>query len=190
MSLYFRSLMFNKGVIVIMRKVTFRQNCILAIVLTLFLIAGNAFSAKYIDPTEEININFPDSIRLKTDGRLTIEFCPDNTCDAFVAERQTSLESLKDFVYLFVFFYSDYYVLDTWRDKDTAKTIIEHILSKPQYSPCKKSNVEDTARCILSRLSQKGQIKLLAIRYDERRRNVVKRDLNAVLSKAPIKRRK
>lgn len=175
-----------------MEKATLPQKygSIFAIILSLFLTTGNVFSAEDVDPTHEISINFSDSIRFKTDGHSTIEFCPDNTCDAFVAEKQTSLESLKDFVYLFVFFYSDYYVLDTWRDKETAKTIAEQILSKPQYRSYNKSNVGDTARCILSHLSQRGQIKLFTVRYDEHGRNVVKRNLNAVLSKAPIEQRK
>ena len=150
-----------------------------------FFLAGNVFSAEYIDPLQEIAKNFPDSIRVEKDGTSTIEFCPDNTCDAFVAKKQNSAESLKDFVYLYVFFYSDYYVLENWRNKETAKAIVKKTLSKPQYQSCNKASEEDAAQCILIQLSRREQIKLMAVRYDEHKRNVVKRDLSAVLSKAP-----
>ncbi len=160
-----------------------------AIILSGFLAAGNVFSAEYIDPLQEIAKNFPDSIRVKN-GISTIEFCPDNTCDAFAAKRQNSSEGLKEFAYLYVFFYSDYYVLDNWRNKETAKAIVKHTLSKPQYQSCNKASEEDAAQCILIQLGRREQIKLMAVRYNERKRNVVKRDLGAVLAKVPVTQRK
>ncbi len=169
-----------------MKLMAIRQySWIYGIVLAM-LLAGELFSAVNVDPLQEIAKNFPDSVRVKKDGMSTIEFCHDNTCDAFVAKKQVSLENLKDFVYLYVFFYSDYYVLDNWRNKETAKAIVRQTLLKPQYQQCNKTSLEDTAQCILIQLSRKEQITLIAVRYDESQRNVVKRNLSAILSKAPI----
>lgn len=173
-----------------MKSVLQKYGWLFAIVLSVFLAAGNVFSTEYIDPLQEISKNFPNSVRIKKDGISTVEFCPDNTCDAFIAKKQNSSESLKDFIYLYIFFYSDYYVLDNWRSKETAKAIVKQTLSKPQYQSCNKTSEENTAQCILIQLSRREQIKLMAVRYDERKRNVVKRDLSTVLSKTPTTRRK
>ena len=93
------------------------------------------------------------------------------------------MASLKDFAYLYVYFFSDYLVyLPEWRDRDGSKHTAERVLSKPEYLTCKSDNSRDAARCVLLRLSRNGKIKLLFIRYDEGQRNVVPENVAKLLS--------
>lgn len=125
------------------------------------------------DPLLQIKSSFPGSIKLSEKRRL-LEFCPDETCDGFVASNDVSMATMKDFAYLYVYYFSDYLAyLPEWREHDDARKTAERVLSKPEYRKCKKDNSREAARCLLTDLSRNGRIKLLFIRYDEGQRNVV-----------------
>jgi hypothetical protein len=101
------------------------------------------------DPLQEITSSFPKSVKLNEKRRL-LEFCPDETCDGFVASNEVSMASLKDFAYLYVYFFSDYLVyLPEWRNRDESKHTAERVLSKPEFLSCKSDNSRDAARCVL-----------------------------------------
>jgi hypothetical protein len=153
-----------------------------AIALLIMVMAkGAAGIEQQVDPIQEINRSFPDTVNVKASVNKSIEFCPDNTCDFFIAKKAVSLDTLKDFAYLYIYFYSDYYVLDDWRKTRMATLITEKILSKPSYQWCKSNEQQRTARRILRHLSRKGRIKLYAVRYDENERSVVHIDINSVV---------
>jgi hypothetical protein len=133
------------------------------------------------DPLQHITSSFPKTIELKNKGKL-LEFCPDNTCDGFVAAPPVSVGELKDFAYLYIYFFSDYYVLQDWRNQQEARKAAEAVLSKPEYRGCRGENGREAARCVLLDLSRDGRIKLIFIRYDENQRNVVHRDIAKELS--------
>jgi hypothetical protein len=129
------------------------------------------------DPLNEIATSFPGSIKLNEKGRL-LEFCPDETCDGFVISNNVSMATLKDFAYLYIYYFSDYLAyLPEWRKHDDAKNTAERVLSKPEYRDCQEDNSRESARCVLLSLSQKGAIRLIFIRYDEGKRNVVPEDI-------------
>jgi hypothetical protein len=134
------------------------------------------------DPLETVTASFPRSIKLKNRGRL-LEFCPDETCDEFVASNDVSVATMKDFAYLYIYYFSDYLVyLPEWRNHNDAKNTAERVLSKPEYRSCKKDDSREAARCVLLELSRNGKIKLLSIRYDEGARNVVPENIAEQLS--------
>jgi hypothetical protein len=133
------------------------------------------------DPIKELSKAFPDTVEIKNNGRL-LEFCPDGTCDGFVTSGNMSVPALKDFAYLYVYFFSDYTILDEWRGKVEAKEIAVEVLSNPEYLSCRSENDREAARCVLRNLSRDGRVKLIFIRYDEGARNVVHEDLAARLS--------
>lgn len=135
-----------------------------------------ASSNEAIDPLQEVQKTFK-GIQVKIGDEISIEFCPDNTCDLFTGSKGVSLESLKDFAYLYIYFFSDYYQLEKWRGSKEPRLIAKQILSKPNYQVCKMENDEDAARCVLRQLAQKGQIKLYFVRYDENTRNIVSKDI-------------
>lgn len=126
-----------------------------------------------VDPIHLISKSFQD-IRVQTEanGKQSIEFCPDNTCDFFLARRDISLESLKDFAYIYIYYFSDYYVLEKWRSGEEAAGLARQILLKPVYENCRGKIDEKSARCLLRRLSREGRIGLYFVRYDENERNL------------------
>lgn len=136
---------------------------------------------KPFDPLQQITAGFPKSIKLKNNGKL-LEFCPDNTCDGFIAKEGVAVTTLRDFAYLYVYFFSDYTYLEDWRATEGAKKTALRVLAKPQYRNCKKDTSRESARCALLDLSRNGKIKLLFIRYDEGQRNVVHESIAKELS--------
>jgi hypothetical protein len=141
--------------------------------------AGSGSDAS--DPLPHITSSFPKTIELKNKGKL-VEFCPDNTCDGFVAAGPVSVSALKDFAYLYVYFFSDYYILQEWRKQEEARKAAEGVLSKPEYRSCRSDSSREAARCVLLDLSRDGKIKLIFIRYDENQRNVVRKNIIKELS--------
>lgn len=136
-------------------------------------------------PLKKVMDAFPSSISSKSNPQ-TLEFCPDNTCDGFEASRDVSRVELEEFAYLYIYFFSDYYVLKDWRDKPDVRAEANRILANPKYEKCKGNQEMDAARCILRYLARDGRIKLLFIRYDEKRRNVVREALSKHLTPAPV----
>lgn len=141
----------------------------------------NELKSKSFDPLTQITSTFPKTTELKNRGKL-LEFCPDNTCDGFVAAGPVSVDALKEFAYLYIYFFSDYYILQEWRNQEAARKAAEDILSKPEYRGCRGENSRETARCVLLDLSRDGKIKLIFVRYDENQRNVVRKDIVKELS--------
>lgn len=144
--------------------------------------AKNEASGSQFDPLKCLTSSFPSSVSVKRKGHL-LEFCPDNTCHGFVSSANVSAVALKDFAYLYIYFFSDYVYLPDWRNHPDAKVAAERVLSKLEYRHCKAENDRETARCVLLDLSRGGKIKLIFVRYDENRRNVVPEDVAEELSK-------
>ena len=133
------------------------------------------------DPMKELQETFPDTVAIKNKGRL-LEFCPDGTCDGFVTTGTISVLTLKDFAYLYVYFFSDYTFLDDWRSKEEAKNTADQVLAKAQYRNCKNEKSREAARCVLRDLSKGGRVKLIFVRYDEGERHAVLKNLAERLS--------
>lgn len=164
--------------------------CGSAVLFTALLIAlgGSANASQSIDPLAVVRRSFPQSIAIRADRERLIEFCPDNTCDAFVASKDVPLAALKDFTYLYIYFFSDYYILDKWRTREESGVLARQILSKSVYrTRCGKEGGDATARCVLQYLARHGRIRLYAVRYDEKQRNSVPVDLNEALARARIR---
>jgi len=137
-----------------------------------------------VDPLKSLTSSFPKSIRIKQDGHL-LEFCPDNTCDGFVSTPSVPVAELKDFAYLYIFYFSDFVYLPEWRSQGEAKDAAERLLSRPEYRKCKAQSERETARCVLLERSHGGRIRLIFVRYDENQRNVVPEDISKELSEKP-----
>jgi len=137
------------------------------------------------DPLKAVTKSFPGSITLKAKQRV-LEFCPDNTCDGFVASQNVSFSTLKDFAYLYIYFFSGYVELPEWRDRAEVKDVTEHVLAKPGYRKCKNADSREAARCVLLGLSQNEAIRLNFVRYDEGTRNFVREDTIKQLSEKKV----
>lgn len=157
----------------VMKNIIFYRRIWLFAVAGLLLHVGDTVaSVESSTPYREINKSFPDSLHVEANDQRTIEFCPDNTCDLFVGTKRIPSEKLMDFAYIFIYYFSDYYVLEEWRGRDEPLQIARKILEKPLYKLCKKDLDKETARCVLRRLSQQAQIKLYEVRHDEKARRI------------------
>ena len=119
---------------------------------------------------------FPNTVEIKNNARL-LEFCPDGTCDGFVVTGSMPVATLRDFAFLYEYFFSDYAYLGAWRAQQDARNAAGRVLSKEEYRDCKHDTDQQTARCVLSNLSRNGRVRLIFVRYDEGERNVVRMDL-------------
>jgi hypothetical protein len=129
-------------------------------------------SRSSFDPLTALEKSFPDSVAIKQKGHL-IEFCPDNTCDGFLSSDQVPVAALKDFAYLYEYFFSKYSYLKSWRSRPEAREVARRVLLQSQYSHCRAaSEGREMARCVLMFLSARKKVKLLLVRYDEGRRSV------------------
>ena len=133
------------------------------------------------DPLQQLQKAFPDTVELKDHGKL-LEFCPDGTCDGFVASGNVALPTLRDFAYLYVYFFSDNISLDDWKGTEEAKKTADHVLGQTQYLACKNVDSREAARCVLRDLSRNGRVRLIFVRYDEGERHAVRENLQEKLS--------
>jgi len=114
-------------------------------------------------------------------GIVTIEYCPDNTCETFSMPDKYSKDKLSDFVYLYLYFISDYYYLDSFR-KMVASEEINKIILRNKKSILINEQLKD-AIDVMKFLVKEYSIKATFVRYDESERNEVVIDLKSVLEK-------
>lgn len=156
-------------------NITFFVIRILAFWLGLYLGIGAANAES--NSLSQLEERFPDSIKIRTDERQSLEFCPDNTCDLFVTRRTTSVGQLSDFALLYLFFFSDYFVLADWRAEDAAKGPVAEVLKKYQKDKCVNNSDVVTAQCLLRNWSARNAIRLYWVRFDERGRHLQARSI-------------
>ena len=142
-----------------------------SLVVPLVILATSAYSIsqvtnnKRFDPMQQLENAFPDTVNIKNHGTL-LEFCPDGTCDGFVTSGNVPLPTLKDFAYLYVYFFSDNVTLDDWKATEGAKEMANRVLGQRQYLACKSADIREAARCVLRDLSRNGRIRLIFVRYN------------------------
>jgi hypothetical protein len=149
---------------------------LMAVLYPLLVAQATTGGTKNPGPLASLTASFPGSLKYKNHGKV-LEFCPDNTCHGFSASKNVPRVELEDFAFLYIYYYSDYYALPEWRTKEQVTKTADQLLSKPSYRQCQKGTARESARCILLNLSSKGKIRLLFIRYDEGKRNVVPEDI-------------
>jgi hypothetical protein len=136
---------------------------------------------KRFDPLEQLQKAFPDTVEIKDHGKL-LAFCPDGTCDGFLTSGNVSLPTLKDFAYLYVYFFSDNITLDNWKGTEGAKEMAHRVLGQRQFLACKNVDSREAARCVLRDLSSNGRIRLIFVRYDEGERHAIRENLQEKLA--------
>jgi hypothetical protein len=144
---------------------------------TALICCGFAYS-KAFDENDvyiEINKNFPDSLKVRLGQKsASFEFCPDNTCDLVKASNAIPEEIFFDVVYVYVYYFSTYYVLDDWRAKTSSISLAKKITTKNMYAECKQGSDMRQAYCIIQLLTKKYDLKYFFVRYDEKEKHVVR----------------
>ncbi|WP_162593507.1 hypothetical protein [Variovorax sp. PBL-E5] len=54
---------------------------------------------------QQLSKQFPQMIHSSNKSRNYIEFCPDNTCQAFQSNREIKPDAIADFAYLYLYFF-------------------------------------------------------------------------------------
>jgi hypothetical protein len=142
--------------------------------------AASDSTQEQIDSMQRLHTDFGERIRMHRNDKRSIEFCPDNTCDFFVRNRAVSDDSMGDFIYLYLYFFSDYYFLKEWREEKVVAAAIRKLLDKREYEKCGSPENVDKARCVERYLSRNNRIKLYSVRYDENVRHVEPKNIHKV----------
>jgi hypothetical protein len=93
------------------------------------LLLGQSTVQQHSNRLQELRHAFPQTVGIKNHGKL-LEFCPDGTCDGFVASGDVSAMELSDFAFLYVYFFSDYTYLADWRGTETAQKAADRVLAE------------------------------------------------------------
>jgi len=151
----------------------------IAYILAIFLFPAYVFAADETSSSfMELEKSFPGSVHLKITGSSSsFEFCPDNTCDLIVSRKAVSGADISDLGFLYLRYFSDYFVLEDWRKNDVTRTIAENILVRHEHLICMKNDRREMARCVLDRARRKFGLMVYAVRYDEGGRHLVRRKL-------------
>lgn len=126
---------------------------------------------------QRLSSYFRDTISSHSGEINTIEFCPDNTCEVFIGKKTMPLTTVADFTYLYMYFFSDYYVLSEWRRTPGVSHFAKELLSRHAKTICSTGAEPEKARCIIHHLSARGSIKIFDDRYDERARYRHQKDI-------------
>lgn len=125
---------------------------------------------------------FTDNIRFKkNNSSISIEYCPDNTCDKFSTTLENSSQKLSDFAYLYLYYVSSYIYLKKFKNK-TGKKYVSGII-KRNSDKCEDDSEIDLAKCTLKTLAKDYSIIVTFIRFDEGGSFEIPCDLNDELKR-------
>jgi hypothetical protein len=122
-----------------------------------------------------------DAIHITQTPHPAIQYCPENTCDEFRGGHGKQLEDVADFALLYLWYISDYTVLERWRQQSTP-TEVQASLAR-HGSTCSETNEHARVVCALRRLAGDAGIQVFFVRYDEGQVNVERVDLDTELNR-------
>lgn len=126
------------------------------------------------------------AITLRTErGQHVLEYCPDSTCERFVAPASTSRRALADFAYLYLYRVSEYFYLTSFK-KAEAQPRAKSLLA--QYSkPCPQPEEMAAWPCLLRLLARENHIRIFSTRQDEGQVAVTPIELEEALGRVGAK---
>jgi len=115
------------------------------------------------------------------DGIVSISYCPDNTCETFSMPSRNPEEKLCDFVYLYLYFVSDYYYLDDFRKKVGSEKI-GAIIVRNERITTKNDHLQEV-KDVIESMAKEYSIKATFVRYDESTRSETAIDIQSELKR-------
>lgn len=97
--------------------------------------------------------------------RVIVEYCPDNTCERFVGFGDTSLATLQDFAFTYLFALSDYAYLRAFQLGSSTAEVKAVLARYRDWCPLHEPRV--AARCIAGSLYRRNRIQASFVRFDE-----------------------
>lgn len=98
----------------------------------------------------------------------SISYCPDNTCEEISSIKTTSLYSLANYLYLYL--YSPYFYLSDWKSQKSTKARAYKIISQEEINNCKKISSNKFNHCAMLHSKRFENIKVFEVRFDEGRK--------------------
>lgn len=117
--------------------------------------------------TGALKAEFSDAVSvLVKNGKYTIRYCPDNTCEEFDSRRAPYALEATDFALLYLVYFSRYSVLESWKPNENTRRVTEGVLARKKYSSCRREVEVESARCIVVGLAS-GKVRANFVRMDE-----------------------
>lgn len=159
--------------------------------ISIFFLAFFCFSVSYAEVTQktvkannvfkELDKKFPGQFDVNISSvDVLIEFCPDNTCEAFLFSKTISPNDLFEAISIYMYYFSSYYLLDEWKKDPKTLYNIQGFLKRKKTSKCNSKDMREIARCLLLRMQSKKLLKVFAVRYDENTRSQEEINLAAI----------
>jgi len=129
----------------------------------------NDFKQQMFTPEfQRMEAAFPQQFSVNISSVISVEFCPDNTGYSFEALKGIEPLKLADFIYLYVFYSSQYASVKSWRNSIPAHNGALKILNTPKYVVCKNITSEkEKAQCVMDFIIMSERVKVFRINYDE-----------------------
>ena len=104
-------------------------------------------------------------------NHLTIEYCPDNTCEKLIARKTIREDIFLDIALLYFQNASDYVYLKDWRNN----MLVQHAQAsvKTSIPACRDLEGYNLVACALLWAKRKHDMKIYFIRYDEQEKKVI-----------------
>jgi hypothetical protein len=135
--------------------------------------AGRGGRLRSVPSFKELETAFQGQFTVSEGPAGKVEFCPDNTCYAFEPSRGVSDKELSGFIYLYLFYSSDYIHTEAWQSKPENALRAGEIAAKLGPKSCGAPAGVQAGLCVLNSLMSKKAVKVYDVRYDENERFAV-----------------
>jgi hypothetical protein len=126
------------------------------------------------------------NIAIRTEhGQRVLEYCPDNTCERFVAPASSSQQALANFAFLYLYKVSGYFYLAEFK-KTEAAARAKSLVSRHSRR-CPQPEELNAVACLLRFLQHENHIRISFTRQDEGQVSVVPVSLEEELRRAGAK---
>lgn len=116
------------------------------------------------DSQKLLNVFLKNTSIVKTRNGMQFRFCPDNTCDLISFNKKFRENELWDIGFLYLYFSSDYSVLDSFRKESEVTNHAQKLSSKYKI---KCSNKVELSDCVSLQLQKKFSVIYSFERFDE-----------------------
>lgn len=121
-----------------------------------------------------------ESVRVRSDNGVEVEYCPDNTGYVFRTPNTESLDAIGDYVILYLYYLGDHAVL---KEKLALKrSLVDAVLQKHRTGPCAAED-QAMAACLLRTEGRSLRMSLFDVRYDEKSRVLEHVDIDTRLQR-------
>ena len=156
-------------------------------IITIYVVfLPNIACANEVNSVQALQIMIKTNLKIKAnDTHKFIEYCPDQTCEIIQAPISTWYQSIGDFSYLYLYYFSPYDALKKTSDESEpfrkAGTKYIKDITKRNRGECEEKDDKDLASCILRTMSSKNNIQIYSSRHEKGIENLTPLNLREIL---------